>query len=102
MQTSQSVKRSKSFRKTLMLILVTFLSAVVISSCSSTGTCVGSGGNVLLSPVCKDGWTRSECGEWDNEGINDADWSYNGGKTCEGLGYTERCSDGSYRLPGGC
>ncbi len=84
------------------ILFIIVLCSLILSSCSSTGTCVGLGGDVLLSPVCKDDWTRAECGEWDAEEINDASWKFNGGKTCEGLGYIDRCSDGSFRLPGGC
>ncbi len=89
-------------RRASIVVLVIVLSSLILSSCSSTGTCVGSGGDVLLSPVCKNDWAKSECKEWDTEEINDASWQYSGGKTCEGLGYTDTCSDGSYRLPGGC
>jgi hypothetical protein len=76
--------------------------ALVQMACVGTGACVGSGGDILDSPVCKNDWSRAECQEWDDEGINDADWDFHAGRNCEGLGYTERCSDGSYRLPGAC
>jgi hypothetical protein len=56
----------------------------------------------LLSPVCKEDWTRIECQEWDDEGINGANWDFYGGDSCEDLGYTDRCSDGSYRYSGDC
>jgi hypothetical protein len=74
----------------------------ILTSCSGSGACVGSGGNVLTAAVCKADWTRSECHEWDDMKVNYAAWTYHGGASCEGLGYTERCSDGSYRLPGDC
>jgi hypothetical protein len=83
------------------LVFLILLSALLLSTCGGVGACVGSGGDVLLSPVCKDGWTRDECHEWDDMEVNDADWNFKRG-TCEGLGYTDRCSDGSYRLPGDC
>jgi hypothetical protein len=103
MQTEQrSEKTYSQINLSSIVLLLIMLALLTLSGCSSTGTCVGSGGNVLLSPVCKDDWTRAECGEWDAEEINGAQWKYNGGKTCEGLGYTDRCSDGSFRLPGGC
>ena len=80
----------------LMLLFITSL-----AGCSSTGTCVGSGGDVLLAPECKNNWTRSECREWDDMEVNGANWNYKGG-TCEGQGFTDRCPDGSYRYPGDC
>jgi predicted small secreted protein len=89
------------WRKRALLTLLILLTAFALSTCSGVGACVGSGGNVLLSPVCKDGWTRAECREWDEMEVNDANWDFKGG-TCEGLGYTDRCSDGSFRLPGDC
>ena len=88
-----------------VLIVLSFfvvLCTVILTSCGGSGVCVGSGGSILSSPVCKDGWTRSECQEWDDMEINDAEWEYRGGASCERLGYTERCSDGSYRRPGNC
>jgi hypothetical protein len=93
---------SRSPSRPEKLILACALLLLVSTACSSVGTCVGSGGDVLLSPVCKDGWSRAECQGWDAEGINGASWDFRGGATCEGLGYTDRCSDGSYRLPGDC
>lgn len=83
------------------LALVVALFLVILSSCGGAGSCVGSGGDVLLSPVCKNGWTRAECQEWDDMEVNGANWDFKGG-TCERLGYTDRCSDGSFRLPGDC
>lgn len=65
------------------------------------GSCVGTGG-VLLSPDCKDGWSQSDCQDFQNSGVNGATWTFNSGSSCADQGYTERCSDGSYRLPGHC
>lgn len=66
-----------------------------------SGACVGTGG-VLSSPECKNGWSQSECQDWQNSGVNGATWTFDSGSSCLDLGYTERCSDGSYRLPGDC
>ena len=65
------------------------------------GACVGSGG-VLSSPECKNGWSQSECQDWQNSGVNGATWTFQSGDACVDLGYTAQCSDGSYRLPGKC
>jgi hypothetical protein len=89
-------------RLLLVILLVLMTLAIAQVACSGSGACVGSGGSILRSPVCKNDWSRSECQEWDDEGINDANWEYHSGRTCEGLGYTERCSDDSYRWPGDC
>jgi hypothetical protein len=86
--------------KALLILSLFIVCTVLLSSCGGTGTCVGSGGSILSSPVCKEDWTKSECQEWDEIGINGAEWNFRRGSSCEGLGYTDRCSDGSFRLPG--
>ena len=92
----------RKYRTIYVIVIVIVFGALTLSSCSGTGACVGSGGGILLSPVCKDDWSKSECQEWDAEEVNGANWDFHGGKSCESLGYTDRCSDGSYRLPGDC
>jgi hypothetical protein len=89
-------------RLLLVILLVLMALSTVQLACIGSGACVGSGGSILRSPVCKNDWSRSECREWDDEGINDANWDYHMGRTCEGLGYTDECSDGSFRWPGDC
>ncbi len=84
-----------------ILAIIVILSMFILSACSGTGSCVGSGGDVLLSPVCKNDWIRAECREWDEMEVNDASWNFNS-RTCERQGYTDRCSDGSFRPPGDC
>jgi hypothetical protein len=97
------VGRVRRSRLVFLLLLVLLIGTLILGACGGgTGACVGSGGDVLLSPVCKPDWSRAECQEWDAEGINGANWDYFGGDSCEGLGYTDRCSDGSYRYPGDC
>jgi hypothetical protein len=86
---------------TVLVIVLALLLITSLGGCSSTGTCVGSGGDILLSPVCKNYWTRSECREWDDMEVNGANWEYKGG-TCERQGFTDECSDGSFRYPGDC
>jgi len=67
-------------------------------SCSlGTGACVGSGGTILLSPVCKQGWSQSECADWNSQGVDDASWNFHSGQSCSDAGYPAKCSDGSYR-----
>jgi hypothetical protein len=88
--------------KVVLVLSLIIVTTIVLSSCGGTGACVGSGGSILSSPVCKEDWTKSECQEWDDMGINGAEWDFRRGASCEGLGYTDRCSDGSYREPGEC
>ncbi len=73
----------------------------MLSGCSVTGACVGTGG-VLLFTECKEDWDQSECDSWNDQGINGATWTFHKGQSCPDLGYTEMCSDGSYREPGNC
>lgn len=60
------------------------------------GLCEGTGGIV---DECKEGWSRAECEEWDEEEVNGASWTYHGAGTCEGRGYSVECPDGSWVLP---
>lgn len=91
--------RPRSLFRVLLMIAG---SSLILGSCSSSSACEGSGGSILLSPVCKSGFSNAECQEWDLVGVDDADWIFHGGKSCESLGYTNRCSEGTYRLPGKC
>ncbi len=76
--------------------------AAGLAACGgATGACVGTGG-VLHSPVCKQDWSKNECDSFQTQGVNGATWTLQEGKQCQDLGYTERCSDGSYREPGAC
>ena len=84
-----------------LLALLTILLVLGLSACSNSGSCVGSGGDVLLSTACKNAWTRAECREWDEMEVNSANWDFSQ-RTCERQGFTDRCSDGSFRLPGDC
>jgi hypothetical protein len=85
----------------MLVALLAILLVLGLSACSTSGSCVGSGGDVLLSPVCKNDWTRAECREWDEMEVNSANWGFSQ-RTCERQGFTDRCSDGSSRLPGDC
>lgn len=71
------------------------LAAALAVGCGP-GLCEGTGGIV---DECKQGWDRSECEAWDTEEVNGASWEFHGSGTCEGLGYTAECSDGSWLLP---
>jgi hypothetical protein len=92
----------KAIKLTFILFsLVTLPAAALVSCGSGTGACVGSGG-LLASPECKEDWDEAECEDWDAQEVNGASWTFHGGDTCDDLGYTEMCSDGSYRRPGAC
>ena len=83
----------------LTLLLVV---AWLLAACGSgSGACVATGG-VLSSPACKQDWERAECDDWNSQQVNGSSWTFHGGEACAALGYTERCSDGSYRRPGAC
>ena len=88
-------------RPATLLALLAILFVLGLSACSNSGSCVGLGGDVLLSPVCKNDWTRAECREWDEMEVNSANWGFSQ-RACERQGFTDRCADGSFRLPGDC
>jgi hypothetical protein len=62
-------------------------------SCSDIGACVSSGGS---PEECKQGWSSSECADWDSQQVNGADWIFHAGRECSDLGYSYKCPDGSY------
>ncbi len=75
--------------------------SIVLCSGLSLSACGGSGGACTgeSSPgngLCKDGWDQSECEEWDEDEVNGSSWTFHSGESCEDLGYTYECSDGSY------
>jgi hypothetical protein len=94
--------RIRNRKLVILIVFLSMLMATVQCICGGTGACVGSGGSIMRSPECMEDWNRSECDEWDDENINDANWKFYPWRSCEGLGYTEYCSYGSYRLPGAC
>lgn len=85
----------------MVVALLAILLALGLSVFSNSGSCVGSGGDVLLSLICKNEWARAECREWDEMEVNSATWDFSQ-RTCERQGFTNRCSDGNFRLPGEC
>jgi hypothetical protein len=81
---------------------ITIASLMLTSGCGLGGACVGSGGSILLSDVCGEGYDADECEENNEIGLNDASWTHHPGASCSSLGYSEECSDGSFREPGAC
>ena len=67
------------------------------TSCIGAGSCYSEGGIV---DVCKPDFTVSECDDWDQEGINGSTWNY-ASRSCEALGYTVECSDGTWTYTSG-
>jgi hypothetical protein len=89
-------KKQHTFLTSTGSIVCLIMCGVVLASfsfMSCTGACVGTGGIV---DECKEGWDKSECTEWDELGVNDADWNFHSGKSCEDQGYTVECPDGSF------
>lgn len=78
--------------KTLGVVLVLSGAAVTGLCCGGSGSCVASAGIV---DECKQDWTRAECAEWDDIGVNGATWTWSG-RSCESRGFDVQCSDGSY------
>ncbi len=79
-------------------VMIAVLSSLIVCallfiSCSSTGACVGTGGIV---DECKEDWDKDECQEWDDLEVNDANWSWHRGDSCDDRGYSVKCPDGSF------
>lgn len=49
------------------------------------GVCTGYSAE-FNSTYCKDGWTKAECEEWDEIGVNGVSWTFHKGQTCEERG----------------
>ena len=80
-------------RSSLLLSLMSVAALVLlVPACGGTGSCVASGGIV---DECKQDWTKEECDDWTRQGVNGSKWTF-GSKSCEELGFSVRCADGSY------
>ncbi|MCC7071645.1 MAG: hypothetical protein IT383_09995 [Deltaproteobacteria bacterium] len=66
---------------------------MVVPACDLPGACVGTGGVV---DECKEDWTQSECTDWDDQEVNGASWSFHAASSCDDLGYSVECADGSF------
>ena len=56
-----SPKKGVAMRSLASLVIVGIFLALIYSADSSTGSCVGTGGEILLLPVSKNDWTRTKC-----------------------------------------
>ena len=77
----------------IVLLIMCGIVLASFSFMSCTGACVGTGGIV---DECKEDWSKAECSDWDEEGVNDADWNFHRGDSCADQGYTVECPDGSF------
>lgn len=77
-------------RKTLQVagFFVTGLLCLTLYGCipfQTTGVCTGYSSEYNHT-YCKDGWTRSECEEWDDLEVNGVSWYFYPGQTCDDRG----------------
>lgn len=65
------------------LVLITCMFLVVISSAcgEATGVCTGYNSDTMTT-YCKDGWTKAECDDWNDQQINGVDWYWHEDQTC--------------------
>ena len=92
---------SSFLAKTTIAVAAALIFTTLAACGGGVGVCIGSGG-ALSSPECKENWTKEECDDWDAQGINGADWTFNSSNSCSAQGYPEECSDGSWRQSGAC
>ena len=74
-------------RRLAMLAVLVFLGPVT-TGCANIGACLGTNG-LFGHDYCYNDFDSGECSDYDKQGVNDADWSFHGGKTCSDLGYAE-------------
>lgn len=68
------------------LMLLAGIVSVTTKCSESVGACEGFS-DFLNASYCNDGWTESECAEWDAMEVNAADWFFHEGQTCEQRGF---------------
>jgi hypothetical protein len=74
-------------------VAVLLLLLTLASGCGGGGLCVSTGGH---PEECHEGWTQSECQDWNTTGVNGASWTFYGTGTCVGRGFRVKCPGGSY------
>ncbi len=84
-------------RKTLFILMG--LAAFTLGCEDGTGACVGQYGTNKYE--CKENWDPEECEDWDTQQVNGSGWTFHAGDSCSSLGYTNKCSDGTY-VSGSC
>ena len=87
-------KRSMQNVKELLGLLGLFACLMLLATVvgcpmpGGLGVCTGYS-TIFNKTYCGDGWTASECAEWDAEGVNGASWYFHAGQTCEERGTPE-------------
>lgn len=92
MRSINSLRRLMPYAVVALAICIAVIWMPFLLGCPSSGACVGFG------PVneCKQGWSKAECAEWDDLGVNGDSWTFYAGRDCADLGYPVECPDGSY------
>ena len=72
-----------------ILAIVAALFLATGAACSTSGACVSSGA-ITGQTYCRNGWTKAECSDYNNRGINGATWYFYKGQTCDDRGLAER------------
>jgi len=74
------MRRSK--KRWFVVGLFTLGASVATAGCGDgTGVCTGCCGPQGQT-YCKDGWTKSECSDWNAQGVNGVTWHFHEGQTC--------------------
>ncbi|NIM48481.1 MAG: hypothetical protein GTN62_02210 [Gemmatimonadales bacterium] len=80
-------------RLSLAGVLVLGVSLAVAACGESVGACEG-WSDVLNNAYCQDNFSKSECQEWDDLGVNGADWYFHAGQTCAERGFARASLEG--------
>jgi len=73
-------------KSVIPIVLTISLTGLSLLSCGDkTGVCTGCCGPSGTT-YCKDGWTESECKDWDKQKVNGVSWNWHEGQTCAGRG----------------
>jgi hypothetical protein len=71
-------------------IIMFSLTTLMLSNCNKNdnddnGMCYGAGTDIYYTGECHDDWTREDCEEFDDLGVNGTSWTFVAGGSCSDL-----------------
>jgi hypothetical protein len=77
--------------------LLLLVASMVLAACAGQdGACVGAGPSGCILAECYQNESKDECDAVNQRQTNGCTWVFNSGKTCQEMGYPNRCGTGVY------